>query len=256
MSIAEDLSLEVEGIAPMLDAWEELDTRELPEGFKLTGTFKLILERLQYALKIKAPLMSLTGAHGVGKTTACRYFAETSGALMWQCKPGTKPKHLLREIARALGIEGGQGWDMQTSIVSAQLAESPRVFLLDEAQRLDYAGLDLLKWLADESGSTFALIASSSLETRISRWPDIDTRCPVKVRVDPLSLSELRSIYESEGYSREALVEIHRQTQGIMRNLNYLMLHLQEAFARSQTVSGPKQLSSAHVRFLSKKVFG
>ena len=163
---------------------------------------------------------------------------------------------MLRHLCEVLGIDAGNGWELQTSTVLAVLKSAPRVIIFDEAQRLDYAGLDLLKWVADGSGSTFILVASASLETRIKRWEDIDSRCPVKLRVKALSVEEFTSIYKEDGYSDETLTAIHTQTKGVMRNIHYLFRHIEEAMAVSALVKKPAQLTPEHITHLSIKVFG
>ena len=257
MSIADDILLfgdEYQDIKKL--DWDELDTRELPKSFRLTKTFQEIQERIRYAATIQAPLMTVTGTHGAGKSMGTRYYAQKHAATAWECRPGYSAKVVLRDLCRELGINAGSGWDMQTSVVAQQLEGHPRVFVLDEAQRLDYNGLDLLKWVADRSGSTFVLVASPSLEKRIERWPDIDSRCPVKLRVAAMTAAELTSIYKSDGYSAEALAEIHVQTRGVMRNVQYLFRHIEEAMKASAMVSKPEHLSADHVKSLSRKIFG
>lgn len=231
----------------------EVDDRGLPLGFRMTATFSTVIERVEYARKINAPLALVTGAHGAGKTTALRYYAQQEGVLYWVCKPKYLAKHVLADIAMSLGISTGVGWSMQTSIVVSQLRERPLVFLLDEAQRLDYDACDLLKYLADESGSTFVLAASPSLEKRIEKWPDIDSRCPVRARVSSMGLEEFSAVFGPDGYRADTLAEIHKVTKGIYRNMHYFTRHLEERMqGTSLTLAS---LTPKHVRKLAEKVF-
>jgi len=63
------------------------DDKGLPAQFKPTTAFRLIVDRLEYAREVKAPLALVTGSHGAGKTTALRYYAHHEDVLMWECRP-------------------------------------------------------------------------------------------------------------------------------------------------------------------------
>lgn len=232
----------------------------LPESFKPTLAFRAVVERINYAREVKAPLALVTGAHGAGKTTALRYIAHHDDVLFWECKPGYQPKHVLLDVAQRLGINTGQGWQMQTSITAEQLAANPRIFLLDEAQRLNYDGMDLLKYLADQSGSTFVLSASPSLEKRVARWPDIASRCTVRVRVSTMSAEEFVELYRGDGFAPETLTEIHRLSNGIMRVVQALLREIDTHLAffneRSGLSRSRADFEPGHIRAIAEKVIG
>lgn len=252
-----DLFTEALDAARRINLEEIIDDKGLPVGFRPTIAFTVVIERVQYARKIGTPICLMTGAHGAGKTTALRYIARVQGLKYWQCKPKYEARHVLSDIAQSLGISAGQGWRMQTSIVVEQLRDEPECIIFDEAQRFDYDALDLLKYLGDETGSTFVLAASPSLEERIKRWPDIDSRCGVKARVAAMSLEEFITLFSPDGYSTEALTEMHKVTHGVYRRMHYLLAHLEEAFAASRAKGHNVSVASitpAHVRKLSEKV--
>lgn len=238
----------------------ELEDQGLPPDFKPTKAFRMVVDRYSYAKGVKAPLALVTGAHGAGKTTALRYIAHNDDALLWECRPSYQAKHLLRDIAHKLGINAGTGWQMQTSIVVDQLIAAPRMFILDEAQRLDYAAMDLLKYLADQSGSTFFLSASPSLEKRIERWPDIASRCSVRVRVSTMKHEEFVELYQNDGFTLEALTEVHRLTSGVMRTVQALLREIDEHITAYNQRSGQDRkrsdLQAGHIRLIGEKVVG
>lgn len=239
----------------------KLDTGGLPEHFKPSNTFREILGSLETARRRKRKLALVTGSHGVGKTTALYFYASKRGALIWECTPSYKPKHVLADIAQKLGINAGTGWRMQTSIVVEQLRAGPRTIILDEAQRLDYAGFDLLKYIADQAAGTLFVFGSSpSLETRINRWPDIASRCTVRIHARPMSLEELVELYQPEGFGLEALEEMHRLTGGIMRVLRDLIEQLDMDISHyNQTHEdrvGRESVKSINVREGAERVIG
>ncbi|GEM44792.1 AAA family ATPase [Deinococcus cellulosilyticus] len=194
----------------------------LPAGFKQTSNFVAIARAIAKAEKMQAPLALISGSHGVGKTTTLRWYSENWSALMFELEPKTQPKDILRRISSLLSINAGQGYRMQTSVLIDQLKDNPRIIILDEAQRADYDSLDLLKYLADSSGSTFILSASPSMGERIKKWPDIDSRVWIKKRVNPMDAQELVDLYLEDGWLKETLLEIHKCTGGVHREITAL----------------------------------
>ena len=244
-----------------IDLSQVRGSSDLPPHFKATQAFESTLATLYKAKRLQAALALVTGAHGAGKTTTLQYFERIEpSAHYWQCKPSYHAKHLLSDICSRVGINAGRGWEMQTSIIATQLKGHTRLFLLDEAQRLNYEGLDLLKWIADETGSTFVLCASPSLEKRIDKWPDIATRCKIRARVQPMEVDELYALYKDDGYSEEVIGEIHHHSQGVMRTVAAIMqqieFELEYQNTRSPQKLGIKDLEAAHIRVVAEKVVG
>jgi DNA transposition AAA+ family ATPase len=252
--------LELEAYQPIDFSAIEKDSKGLPDNFKPTSTFRLIVDRLEYAREVRAPLALVTGTHGAGKSTAFRYYAHHREVLMWECGPRYSEKHLMGDIVRELGVSAGEGWRERTSYVMNQLAASPRTFLLDEAQRLNYAGMDLLKYLADNSGSTFALAASPSLEKRIDRWEDISSRCTVRLRVSTISVEEFVELYQAEGFSLETLTELHRLSKGVLRTVHALFREIDAQLGGYSDKLGREfrrgEVAPAHARTLGARVIG
>jgi DNA transposition AAA+ family ATPase len=232
---------------------EDIDSSILPKDFKPTKAFGICLDGMKRGLKRNAPLIAIGGTNGAGKSSACRYFAHTEGLLMTEVATGVQPKHLLNMLCKTLGIDQGTGWMMQVEIVLGHLRQSPRTMILDEAQRLSYDSFDLLKYLGDNSGSVFVLVGSASMLTRIERWPDIDSRCPVKIKVEPLEIDEFIGLYSPDGFQEEALAEIHHQCKGIMRNVVWLLVHIEDALSKSKITKS--ELTPAHIRSLAIKFF-
>lgn len=201
----------------------DLSGDDLPTNFKRTQTFQTVVHTIDRARKLEVALALITGTHGAGKSTAVRVYGRKEPIRSWECRPGYHEKHLMRDIIRELGVSAGDGWFEQSSIVADQLKVNPRTVVLDEAQRLNYAGLDLLKYLADASGSTFVLVASPSLEKRIDRWPDIQTRCTVRANVADMDVQEFSSLYKTDGYRPDALGELYKLSKGVMRTIAAIM---------------------------------
>lgn len=238
----------------------DLTDRDLPPKFKSTSTFQTVISTIDRARKLGAALALITGTHGAGKSTAVRVYGRKEPIKSWECRPGYHERHLMRDIISELGISAGDGWFEQSSIVADQMKANPRTIVLDEAQRLNYAGLDLLKYLADASTSTFVLIASPSLEKRIDRWADIKTRCTVRAHVSDMGAKEFVNLYKADGYRDDALVELHKLSKGVMRTIAAIMrqidLEIEFHNTRTQRKLEHKSLTVPLVRRIAKKVVG
>lgn len=248
-------------IQALLDAGESLgidlkaadlkDTR-FPANFKLTSNFKQIVSMIRLSWSMHDTFCLVTGANGCGKSTAAQFLSTQQGISLIHTPPKCQPKHVVDELAQILGVNAGSGWRTQTSVVISQLTEEPRLILWDEAQRLDYGCLDTLKYIGDESGCTFALIANANLERIIQRNPDIDSRVGTRVRVGSMTLDEFVALYAPDGYSSEVLGEMHKLTNGVYRRVDRLLTKLHLAMEESDLTADT--LKVQHLRHLAKEV--
>lgn len=231
----------------------------IPAGFRRTRAFDEILRGIALGKRLAANLVLITGQNGGGKTTALKVYSATfERAVYWEARAGYEPKHVLNDIIARLPLHAGEGWRLQTSAVIDYLAANPHTFLIDEAQRLNYPSLDLLKYVADNSGSTFVLSGSSSLATRIERWPDISSRCPVRVEVKPMQLEEFVELHQADGWSLEVLQEVHRLGRGVMRTMQALFLvlqdHIEVAEVATRRTVDRADVQPSHVRLIASGV--
>lgn len=225
----------------------------VPTDFKPTRVFREVVAGIGLGRRIGANLVLIAGQNGAGKTTALKAYAKaTPDITYWECRAGYQPKHVLQDIVRELPVTAGVGWRLQTTLAIEYLTDHPRVFLLDEAQRLNYHSLDLLKYVADNSGSMFVLSASPELAVRIERWPDIASRCPVRVEVKAMDSKEFVELYQADGWPLEVLEEIHRVSRGVMRTIRAIFLVLEDYRATMQHLGRKEADRSAftplHVR--------
>lgn len=230
----------------------DLSDTPLPKNFKLTSNFRQIVSLVQLAWSLGDTFCLVTGANGSGKSTAAKYLARQEGVLFVHTPPKCQPKHVVDELAQRLGVNAGSGWRTQTGVVIDQLQQDPKLVIFDEAQRLDYDCLDTLKYIGDESGSTFALIANANLERIIQRNPDIDSRVGTRVRVGSMTLEEFVTLYQADGYGDDVLSEMHKLTSGIYRRIDRLLNKLLVAMAEASLT--PAQLQVQHLRHLAKEV--
>lgn len=133
------------------------------------------------------------------------------------------------------------------------LREHAHTILIDEAQRLDYRALDMLKYIADSAKVTIVLLGSPWLDGRIDRHTDIASRAHVRVRVKELELDDFLVLYVNDGYSTKTLKAIHGATKGVMRSITALTRHLDAALSEQQGMTRA-ELTPGHVRAVASEV--
>jgi Uncharacterized ATPase, putative transposase len=219
-----------------------------------TPAVRLVVNRIAYAVKRGSPLCIVSGEHGAGKTTAATLYANSNPrALYWQAPPEYNAREIVADLCDKLGIRTGEAWRVRTSVLVSHLQEHPHTVLIDEAQRLDYRALDMIKYVADTAGVTFVLLGSPWLDRVIDRHTDIASRAWVRVRVKPIELDAFTALYEPMGYSKKVLKAVHEVTKGVMRSITALFDHLDEAIAGTPGMARA-DLTPDHVRGVADEV--
>ncbi len=89
----------------------------------------------------------ITGGTGTGKTAAGFALVETLGAVRVACYHNMTQAQLLRAIAKGAGVEGSTRYFLDALM---NTEKTRRVLVVDEANKLKWAGLELLRYLSDE----------------------------------------------------------------------------------------------------------
>lgn len=219
-----------------------------------TPAVRLVLNRIAYAVKRGSPLCVVAGEHGAGKTTAARLYARNSArAFYWQVPPEYNAREVVADLCRHLNINAGEAWRTRTSVLIAHLQDHPYVILLDEAQRLDYKAMDMLKYIADNANVTIVMLGSPWLDRMVDRHSDISSRAEVRVRVQAIDLQSLTTLYTPKGYQPKTLKAVHDVTRGIMRSINALLEHLDEGLSARPDMSRA-DLTPEHVKAVAEEV--
>lgn len=219
-----------------------------------TPAIRQIINQINYAVKRKSPLCIVAGEHGAGKTTAATLYEESNPrALYWQAPPEYNAREIVADLCDKLGIRTGEAWRVRTSVLVSHLKDHPHTLLIDEAQRLDYKALDMIKYVADSASVTFVLLGSPWLDRVVDRHSDIASRAWVRVRVRPIELEAFIALYEPMGYSKKTLKVVHEVTKGVMRSITALLDHLDEGLATVPGM-GRADLTPDHVRAVAEEV--
>ena len=127
----------------------------------------------------------ITGAAGLGKTTACnRYAAQNKSAILFTLEEGYGDNwSVIRHLFDALAI---RGWSRQSGgatradCVKDRLRNSGRVIIVDNAQRVTLGGLKWLLDMKDATGTPVALIGNPEVLSKVSGKDQLDSRIPLR----------------------------------------------------------------------------
>lgn len=141
-------------------------TLTLP-GFVETPTAQAFLAALQHA-QFVPDMVTITGAAGVGKTTACREY-QRAHANVWLITgiPSASSTHAVLEmICAGIGVTENAANRRNAAIVR-RVRGSEGLLVIDEAQHLASQALDELRSIHDAAGIGLALVGNESVFAKI-----------------------------------------------------------------------------------------
>jgi len=123
----------------------------------------------------------ITGAAGLGKTTACRHYAAThESAILVTLSEGCGDNwSLIRLLFDQLDMRGwsrSRGGRTRGEAVIDRLKGSERLVIVDNAQRATLSGLRWLFDLADSSGIPIALVGNPEVLARVAGSDQLSSR--------------------------------------------------------------------------------
>ncbi|MFV0481750.1 MAG: AAA family ATPase [Campylobacteraceae bacterium] len=106
----------------------------------------------------------ITGSPGSGKTRTIKEYTELRPqAILIEATIKTRGKELFEIIARKLGVKVVISQDVMVRECANELMRSERFFIIDEAEHLPFAALELLRRLHDFSGRAIILAGTEQL---------------------------------------------------------------------------------------------
>jgi len=231
--------------------FKDLPFRLLPDTrffFESRGHAKA-MAYLQYGLHKGEGLVVLTGDVGTGKTLLADSLVEQiagSQSVSSVAMPQLEPENLLRVIGKGFGLGLAQ---LDRSVFLTGLVEAimdlgakgrPPLVLIDEAQTLPLASLEVLRMMSNLRNGRVALlqvclIGQPSLRALLAR-PELEQlvqRVVAMCHLHPLGAPEtgeyIRHRLSAVGWHGDPKIEeevvtlIHRESRGIARRINTLM---------------------------------
>jgi DNA transposition AAA+ family ATPase len=147
--------------------------------------------------------------------------------------------------------QGHQG--REEFLVTRRFSHLIELLIVDEANRLKDAGLELMRDFADRGEFGLVLLGMPGLEKRLMRAPQLYSRVGFAQEMEPLSDDETRDFLEKrwshrvKAYSddftdKEAVATILRITRGNIRLIERLMLQVEHILVANQTQVVPKDV--------------
>ena len=131
-------------------------------------------------------------------------------------------------------------------LVTRRFSRLIELLIVDEANRLKDAGLELIRDFADRGEFGLVLLGMPGLEKRLMRAPQLYSRIGFAHEMEPLSDEETRDFLEKRwshrvnAYSddftdKEAVATILRITRGNLRLIDRLMMQVEHVLVANQT---------------------
>ncbi len=151
----------------ILAFWHELDRAPRDPDYQPTGAARRVRGALRKA-HVQRVLAVICGPSGIGRTYAARqYCKETPQAVMVTATPGATSYDLLGDIADAIGIECRGTVHRRVRDISARLAGSARLIIVDEAGLLSESALHALRHVHDNARVGLVLLCTEAFFTRL-----------------------------------------------------------------------------------------
>ncbi len=141
-------------------------------------------------------------------------------------------------------MQGHQG--REEFLVTRRFSHLIELLIVDEANRLKDAGLELMRDFADRGEFGLVLLGMPGLEKRLIRAPQLYSRVGFAHEMEPLSDDETRDFLEKRWHhrvkpssddftEREAVATILRITRGNIRLIERLMMQVEHVLVANQT---------------------
>lgn len=200
----------------------------------------------------------VTGAAGVGKTTACRHYAATHDtAILVTLSEGCGDNwSLIRLIFERLDMRAWtrrRGGQTRGEAVAARLAGSERLIIVDNAQRATLSGLRWLFDLSDQAGVPVALVGNPEVLTRVSGSDQLSSRIGLRADIgsrrdmawlDAAATEILSAMWPSAPAEVRLLAQETARQQGHLRRL---VKQLRIAIRLSDSAAWRKSQAAAFV---------
>jgi len=232
-----------EDVDKIVEDWlasEYGDVLDDETDFVQTRATRIIAARLRDAVEDEFPFALVTGPAGCSKTVTCKHFLRyvreqwpQLNTAWIHAQPNYEPSALLEALALNLYITRTRRFRDLLHTVHTQLSAKRMVAVVDEAQRMPRESFEVLKYLADETSSTFILICTEDFAPQIRRWRDIESRIGVVAEAEPVSPEELIEMPMLAGLPKASRQKVYELTGGVMRDVLRLVKQIDRTIARN-----------------------
>lgn len=142
----------------------ESKTREIRKTKYVSEAIKLA----EMALAAENPIAEIVGPAGTGKTYAGRAVVQQFGAKRVAAWDGMSKHQMAVEIAAAFGLQGPGVVDRLLRQRAEPQTQGRTLIVVDEANKLSWRVLELLRYLADECNVAVLLIGTEMYERKFT----------------------------------------------------------------------------------------
>jgi DNA transposition AAA+ family ATPase len=211
-----------------------------------------VLEMAQGLVGQSEPLSVVTGLAGAGKTVCAEhYVSRNAGARIGVCPTRhlSTPRTILLAVAEAVGVRERPRYTQPLyEAVRARLAGGQLFVILDEADQLRAADMDLLRYLAEEADAGFCFLGCPSVLTVLAQRPALQRRVGVHYAIPPATPDEVTRMLASR-FDEKTISEIYRQTGGNLGHLERMLRFLSGPESRGQRIT-PQRIQECAANYL------
>jgi len=237
----------------------ELVERQRQKPFLQLKTSTLVMERCEEARQ-QRELVVLYGPPGISKTYALREYVRRRAEagdpkiLLLTVNAVTTPRALLLMLCRLLGLLAQGRTHILVEDVIEQLNRDPHLILLDEANHLNIAGLEILRHIHDMAECGMVLIGTQRLYDlftnggrKSQELEQLWSRVGIHDLLPGLTAAEVRHITQASlgKLNEQTLGEIQRTTRGSVRRLGKLVPRLKRLQELNPNTSAEKLVAVA-----------
>ncbi len=134
-----------------------------------TKSVKEALKLAEQIMSAENPVGEITGPSGTGKSQCGRAVAQHLGATRIAAWDGMSKHQMAVEIAASAGLEGSGVVDRLLRSRAEGDPSTRRLIVIDEANKLSWRVLELLRYLADECNTAVLLIGTEMYSRQFSQ---------------------------------------------------------------------------------------
>lgn len=198
-----------------------------------------IFDVCEYAMN-QGAMTVITGQAGIGKTFSLRKFQETHQNVHYiYTNQMTSTRALLNEFARGVRVSVQNRADVVLRHLIEKITHSMRIFIIDEAHKLNYRTIELVREIHDQTEVGVVLSGDVTLIMRITgqdqnrtdrTFDQLYSRVQRFSEIEPFNLEETGKIIATvfDDLSESVIRRIYEKTGGIGRRINFLVKAIQE----------------------------
>ncbi|MBN2547493.1 MAG: AAA family ATPase [Spirochaetes bacterium] len=198
------------------------------------------------AAKNRRNISVITGDAGTGKSVGAQVYVENSSqALYVEVGPLRNRKSLLRDIAKKLDLEPKGSSDLIIEMLVDRLRDSGKVIIIDEADRLDFEKLDMLRRISDMTKCGLVLIAVTKFEGELihknADYGQLSSRVGVCLRLNEIKeeylTNDMKDILDATGidYETDALKTLRIKCRNSLRKFCDTLISCHDLMQKYQT---------------------